>query len=244
MNQCVEFVFLVVIIKLVCIKLNVEIMIGKNDAFNVFEINLERTNMLIQAIEKINCYNSSYQDKAYDVSLDYGRVVKTIQDNELVKISTSCIEHAIISIATAFETYLKELIQELLFKNGDHFLKQNTIWKETITALINDAEIYDSELILNRLELNSRIKIVLFLSKHNITLLTQEQENFIKSIYIKRNNFVHNGSVLSEKAKIQIAELKKIASSQYFNQSIKQTRTKFRKMIVKIHENAILSIQN
>ncbi|WP_291125696.1 hypothetical protein [Flavobacterium sp. UBA6031] len=219
-------------------------MIKRNDALNVFEMNLERTNMLIQAAEKIGGYNYLYQDKAFDVDIAYGKIVRTIQNEELEKISISCFEHAIISIATAFETYLKELIQELLFKNGDYFLKQDTIWKETIKALIKESEIYDCEVILNRLELYNRFKIISFLSKHNISLLTQDQDNFIKAIYIKRNNFVHNGSVLSEKTKLQIIELKKTDTNQYINQSIKHTRTKFRKMILKIHENALLSIEN
>ena len=86
-------------------------MIKENDAFEVFEINMERTDMLIQAVDKIGGYNFLYQEKADEVSPDYRSIVKSSQDKELLKISNSCFEHAIISIATAFETYLKELVQ-------------------------------------------------------------------------------------------------------------------------------------
>lgn len=212
-------------------------MIEKNNAFKVFEINMERTNMLIQAVEKISAYNFLYQEKAYDRSPDYRNIIKSVQNKELEKISNSCYEHAIISIATTFETYLKELIQELLFKHGDYFLSQDSKWKERINAIINDSEKYDFEIILNRLNLKNRFQIIEFLNTYNLVLLTPDQENLLNSIYIKRNNFVHNGSKLSKKAKTQITELNKVDKEKYFDLSIKSTRTKFKRMMVKVHEN-------
>lgn len=212
-------------------------MIEKNSAFKVFEINMERTNILIQAVEKISAYNFLYQEKAYNISPDHRNIVKAVQDKELEKISNSCYEHAIISIATTFETYLKELVQELLFKHGDYFLNRNSKWKERINALINDSEKYDFEIILNRLNLRNRFQTIEFLDTYNLVLLTPDQENLINSIYIKRNNFVHNGSKLSKKAKTQITELNEVDKEKYFDLSIKWTRTKFKRMMIKVHEN-------
>lgn len=214
-------------------------MIKETDALKVFEINMERTNMLIQAVDKIDGYNHLYQDKAYDESYDYGNIVKSIQYEELEKISISCHEHAIISLATVFESYLNELVQELLYRNGDYFLRQNSALQENLEKLITDTEIYDFEIILNTLRLKNRIHILNFLKDHNIILLNADQLNLIKSIYIRRNNFVHNGSSLSFKAKKQIEALNKVDEKKYIELSIKRIRTKFKNMMVKVHNNAI-----
>ena len=219
-------------------------MIKENCAFKAFEINLERTNMLIQAVDKIGGYNYQYQDKAYDINPEYGNIVKSVQDIELEKISISCFEHAIISLATTFETYLKELIQELLFKYSDYFLKHDTKWKEKIKEIINDSEGYDFEFILDKLNLKNRFQIIDFLSKHNVFLLSTDLEKLIKSIYIKRNNFVHSGSKLSEKAKSQIKDLISVDKKTFFDLSIKQIRTKFKRLMNKTHENVLGTLEN
>lgn len=218
-------------------------MIKKTSAYQVFELNMERTNMLIQAVEKIHAYNYLYQEKAYDTSPEYRNIVKISQDSELEKISTSCHEHALISIATTLETFLNELVQELLYKFKDYFLNQKTIWKDKINEILNDSEDYDLEQILVRLNLNNRFQVLAFFKIHNIIIFTSVQEIFIKTIYIKRNNFVHNGSKLSKKASAQIKELNIIAKNEYSDLSIKTTRTKFKRMMINCYKNIIQSLE-
>ena len=83
-------------------------MIEKTNALNLFEKNLQRTEMLIRAIEKISAYNRIYQ--AQQTELQHNKVVKSVQDKELVQIEKSCAEHALISLVTAFETYYNKPI--------------------------------------------------------------------------------------------------------------------------------------
>jgi hypothetical protein len=59
------------------------------------------------------------------VGLQRARMVTQIQDEELNRIGKSCIEHAVISLATAFETYYKEFLQQLLFIRPGFFLSKN-----------------------------------------------------------------------------------------------------------------------
>ena len=80
-------------------------MVEKTDAIPLLGKNLNRTDMLIEAMTKIKAYNRLYQmEHARD--RDY-LVVKGVQDKQLEKIEQSCAEHAIVSLATAFETYYK-----------------------------------------------------------------------------------------------------------------------------------------
>ena len=89
-------------------------MIEKANAIEVFKKNILRTESLIVAMEKLKAYNRLYQmniEKSYPYN---AKIDKQIQDKELSNIEKSCGEHAIISLVTAFETYYKELLQQLL----------------------------------------------------------------------------------------------------------------------------------
>ncbi|MGE5943491.1 MAG: hypothetical protein ACM31G_04030, partial [Flavobacteriales bacterium] len=120
-------------------------MINKTFALAVFEVNLDRTNMLITAMEKIKACNRIYQFKAYEENLQYGKIVEEVQGNELAKIEQSCSEHAVISIATIFETFIKEFVPELLIKNEEFFLNNKTKYTDTIEQLIKESNYYTYE---------------------------------------------------------------------------------------------------
>ncbi len=67
-----------------------EKMIQKANAIETFQKNIERTDMLITAMEKIGAYNRIYQDKAYEINSEYGRIVTESQNKELIIIEQSC----------------------------------------------------------------------------------------------------------------------------------------------------------
>lgn len=89
-------------------------MIETTNAIEVFQIDISRTNALIEAMDKIKAYNRLYQMRKSVTDPVYGNLVAEIQNQQLAWIELACAEHAIISLATTFETYCKELIQQLL----------------------------------------------------------------------------------------------------------------------------------
>jgi hypothetical protein len=110
-------------------------MIAQTNARELLLMNLQRTEMLITAMEKIKAFNQIYQMKQTNPD-DY-RIVRGFQDAELVKIEQSCGEHAIISLATAFETYYKELTQQLLAQHPEYFIARRTVYSDKVINLIH-----------------------------------------------------------------------------------------------------------
>jgi hypothetical protein len=129
-------------------------MVKKTDALKIFESNIERTNQLINSVDKIHAYNRIYQENTID---NYLRdAIKKSQIKELDTIRTSCYEHAIISLATAYESYYKELLQQLISELPNYFLDISTIYSLKINELINSEEHIDYNDIENIEELNLR----------------------------------------------------------------------------------------
>ena len=54
-------------------------MILEVNSLYTFVENLERTNMLITAMEKIKAYNRLYQDKTYEKNLELEKIVEEAQ---------------------------------------------------------------------------------------------------------------------------------------------------------------------
>ena len=111
-------------------------MIKQTDAITLFGENFDRTQALISAIDTIRAYNSIYQMKL-EWPLEDRKMVKRIQDTEFDRIQQACGEHAIISLATAFETYYKELLQQLLAQFSSYFTSILTQYTSAITELID-----------------------------------------------------------------------------------------------------------
>lgn len=228
-------------------------MIAKTDAISVLKKNLERTESLISAMDKIDAYNRIYRDnlhhsysnqrldnpgkseeeqsKRLQAVQSFVSAVKDSQDRELEGIKRSCGEHAIISLATAFETYYKELVQELLWLAPEFFTSQNTSYTECIRTIIEETESRDYEEIGENLKLHSRKQYYKFFDCHSIPFLSTEERDFIEQIYSKRNNFVHNAG--KEDTKLQKAREKTSTTQNdpYIDKEAKKLRTKFKRMM-------------
>jgi len=166
-------------------------MVEKTDAIALLGRNLNRTDMLIEAMTKIKAYNRLYQmEHAHD--REYLEVVKSVQNKQLEEIEQSCAEHAIVSLATAFETYYKELLQQMLSEYPDYFLSRDTKYSDRVKRLIKDSQPVTYEEIGQALNLGSRFDYYEFLKAYAIPFLSSDKEDFIEYVYLLRNIYVHN----------------------------------------------------
>lgn len=210
-------------------------MIQQTDSIEVFKKNIDRTNSLIAAMEKISAYNRIYQMKAAeDINSQYANIVSRVQNEELNRIEKSCSEHAIISLSTVFETYYKELLQQLLFLYPEFFLSQHTKYTDTIQELIRRREQFSYEHIEANLNLKNRFDYYKFFQAHSILLLELKENEFIEYLYIKRNNFVHNAGKIDEKTQRKLKNIPTPVNSSSITTEAKRLRTKFTKMMTLI----------
>lgn len=217
-------------------------MIQATNALDVFSENLNKTNMLIQAMEKIKAYNRIYQFKAYEQNITYGKIVEDYQNRELNEIEISCSEHVIISLTTIFETYSKDLLQQLLNDYTNYFQTFTTKHTQEIKALINDRKKYDSEDITIKLNLNNRFDFIKFYKLYKINFLTKEETNLFEYIYIIRNCYLHNGSKIDSKTITKLNKVIKPTNEFYLSTDAKRLRTKVKRAIPKIHERMLKQI--
>ena len=214
---------------------NKEYMIIKTSAIKNFLSNSERTEMLIIAISKIKTYNWLYQQKTYGENPEFDQVVKNVQNKELLKIETSCAEHAIISLCTNFEVYYKDLIQELLSKYPLFFQNKNLKSQEKIINMISSKKRYDYELISKELNLKNRFDFIEFLDEYKIPFLNNDEKNIIEYIYAIRNNYVHSAGRMDKKTKEKLKKYPSPTKEAYLTTEAKRLRTKFNRLIKKIH---------
>lgn len=210
-------------------------MIQQTDAIEVFNKNIDRTNSLIAAMEKISGYNRIYQmHAAAEINSQYGDIVTRVQSEELRRIEKSCSEHAIISLSTAFETYYKELLQHLLFLRPEFFLSQHTKYTDSIKGLVEGRELFSYEHIEVRLNLRSRFDYYKFFQAHSLPLIEPKESEFIEYLYAKRNNFVHNAGKTDEKTQRKLKSLPAPVDNSAITTEAKRLRTKFTKLIISI----------
>jgi hypothetical protein len=138
-------------------------MILETNSIEVFIKNTQRTEMLILAMDKIKAYNRLYQDKAFSESIEYGKKVEEIQNIQLKKIEQSCSEHAMISLATSFETFCKEFISQLLFEFPQFFQGTRTKYSKKVEELISNKIEFNSDYITVHIGLNNRFDYYKFL---------------------------------------------------------------------------------
>lgn len=170
-------------------------MIVKANAVEIFQVNIDRTNMLIEAIDKIKAYNWLYQQNVAKTDPHFLQTISEVQNDQLVQIGQSCAEHAIISLSTVFETYYSELLQELLFSKPDYFTDQVNTYTQKLDTLINDTQAYTFEAIEKRLGLRGRKDYYQFFQSYNVPFITENTEQeLIEFIYAWRNHFVHNAN--------------------------------------------------
>jgi hypothetical protein len=216
-------------------------MIKETNAIELLSKNLQRTEMLIAATEKIKAFNQIYQLKQTD--LEYYRIVKTFQDNELVEIEQSCGEHAIISLVTAFETYYKELVQQLLAQYPNHFVSRHTIFSDKVTKLIDSDELLIYEDIERRLELKDRFGYYEFFSVYSIPFLSREEETLVEYLYLRRNNYVHNAGRPDKKSMGKLVKNPSLFKEKATGTEAKRLRTKLKNILVKSYDRVIAAVK-
>ena len=213
-------------------------MIESTNAYQTFQINIGRTDALIEAIDKIYAYNRIYQgsEAANSLGLEHARAVAKIQNEQFEWIKNSCAEHAIISMATAFETYYKELLQELLANFPEFFLSNKTTKTDNLHKLISSNERYDWEDIRSRLELMYRHSYINFFKNHSVPFLSEEEEKFVEYIFKKRNGFVHNASKLDKRTEEFLNNNPSPVNEENISTEAKRLRTKLKKIVDSINK--------
>lgn len=210
-------------------------MIEKTDAIALLKRNLHRTEMLIEAMENIKARDRLYQmEHARD--RDYFETVKAVQHERLERIEQSCGEHAIISLATAFETYCRELLQQMLSEYPDYFVSRRTKYSERLNGLIEDAQPVTHEEIGQALKLGGRFDYYALLKAYSIPFLSSDEEGFIEYVYLRRNSYVHSAGRLDARTREKLA-----ATSPPFNEcalstEAKRLRTMFRRIMYKSYD--------
>lgn len=218
-------------------------MIKKIDAMTNFLANSDRTEMLIVAMSKLKTYEWIYQQKALEQNLQFGYAVQKSQAREYIKIVESCSVHAIISLCTNFEVYYKDLLQELLNKFPQYFTNKKTKYQEKIVDMLSSKNRYDYGIITKELDLKNRFDFIELFEKYNLPFLTKEEKNFIEHIYVIRNNFVHSVGRIDAQTKAKLKKFPSPTGQSYLSTDAKTLRTKFNKLIKKIH-NKILEQMN
>jgi hypothetical protein len=219
-------------------------MILETNSINVFVENTRRTEMLIQSMDKIKAYNILYRFKAYGECYENAKLVEEIQKTQLEEIENSCSEHAIISLATTFETFCKEFIQQLLFEFPLFFQEYRTKYSKTIDKLITDKTDYDYEVITRKLGLINRFDFIDFFKEYDLLFLSKEEINIIEYIYIKRNCFVHNGNKIDSNTNIKLKKIVHPVKEYSIVTESKRLRTKINRIIPKIHDRVINKIKS
>lgn len=214
-------------------------MIETTNAIEVFNRNIGRTDALIEAMDKIKAYNRLYQMSESIHNSEHAEVIVGLQNEQLSWIEQSCAEHAIISLATAFETYYKELVQELLADYPNFFLSREASSIYQLRELIESAEKLYFEKIGKRLNIRNRFDIYHFMEYFQIPFLSVQESDFIEYVYAKRNNFVHSDGTLDRKT---ITKFEKIAP--HVNEILIRTeskilRTKLTQIIRSLHRRVL-----
>jgi len=208
-------------------------MIKPTNAIENFKRNMERTEMLITATNKIAGYNRIYQFNAYNQSNEYGEIVTKVQKEELIKIERSCSEHSIISLCIALETYYKELLQELLYKNPSFFISKDTKYYKKLKKLIEDSKGYDYNKIEKGLKIKYRPDYFDFFDLYSIPFLVNEEIEFIKYIFLRRNCLVHNAGKIDERTKKKLSKITYKYKGSYLPTEAKRLRTQLKRIILK-----------
>jgi hypothetical protein len=211
-------------------------MIKKTNAAEILKQNLQRTESLIEAMDKIQAYNRIYQMKQAESNAEFAAIVTEVQNRQLVSIEQSCAEHAIISLATAFETYYKELLQQLLFEAPEIFIAPQTKYTDQIKALIKEKHRNNYEEVEVRLGLRNRFDYYQLFSAFSLPFLTSEDREFIEYIYLKRNSFVHNAGKVTKRTQKGLEKITVPFNVLSVKTESKRLRTKFTKIMKQLDQ--------
>jgi hypothetical protein len=209
-------------------------MIDKADAMGIFKININRTDMLIDAIGRIKAYNDIYQQKILMDEPHFLSAVRDVQNERLKEIENSCAEHAIISLATVFETYYKELLQELIFEIPNYFVSKTNRHTNSVRSLIESDELYAYEDIERRLRLRSRNDYYNLFRDFDIPFILDSEKERIEEVYAFRNHFVHNANRIDTRADSRLSLINLSAKGKDVVARAKILRTIISQMIPRI----------
>jgi len=150
------------------------------NALAIFFINMERTQMLITAIDKVKAYNTNYQSSQFQINFELGKDIRDIQEKELSKIQRSCTEHAIISLVIAFEAYYKELLDEIIHFYPSIFVSQNTNYSDKLNSLLEGEKPLNIEDVKRELNLRNRFDYFKLFKAYSIEFVSDEETEIIR----------------------------------------------------------------
>jgi len=210
------------------------------NAANVLKRNFLRTDMLIEAMERIGAYNRLYQDaQSHDLE-DY-RTVKAIQDSQLSEIEQACSEHAIISLATVTEVYMRALVIELFARRPEHFLSKSSRHSSDLRKVISSGESVNIEDIEAALKLHGRREYYEFFDSYGIPALTQSDKDFVDYLHIRRNNLVHAPGFETTVLRERMLDAPKPFHENSVRTEAKRLRTKVKKMLYESYERVSMA---
>jgi hypothetical protein len=217
-------------------------MIDKTDAIRVFQQNMGRTEALIEAMDRIKAYNRLYQMRESIKDPQYAKSVAEIQDRQLAWIESSCAEHAIVSLATAFETYCEALVQELLASYPDFFSEHSTDSTSRVRELIESEEKVSWAKIEETLKLRNRYDYYRFFDDYSIPFLSQKERELVEYIVTRRNNFVHDAGKLDEKTARKLQQIPRPIREEPLRTEAKRLCTKFGRTMVSVHGRVLSAV--
>lgn len=194
------------------------------NALAIFSINIERTQMLITAIDKIKAYNTNYQSSQFRTNFELGKNIRDIQEKELSKIQRSCTEQAIISLVIAFESYYKELLNEIIHLYPGIFVSQNTIYSDKLNSLLEGEKPLNIEDVERELKLRNRFDYFKLFKAYSIEFVSDEETEIIEYLYTIRNYLVHCSQRKNSKTESRLKEITRPLKHKYLGLSTEAKR--------------------
>jgi hypothetical protein len=136
----------------------------------------------------------------------------------------------------AFETYYKELLQELLAAHPEHFLAAETRHLEKIRFLVDSDETFTAEDIESELDLRSRHSYYRLFGEFSIPFLSEQETELIEYIFVKRNNYVHNAGKRERETNRRLQNIPTPVEESALKTEAKKLRTKMKRTINHLHK--------
>ncbi len=217
-------------------------MIELRKAIEVFQKNIGRTDALIEAMDKIKAYDCLYQMRESKDNPKMAKMIEKSQDQQLARIEQSCAEHAIISLATAFETYCKELVHELLVEHYDRFISRINNSNQ-VDDSIESKENVSFDIIEKTLNLNNRFDYINFFNNLSVPFLSSKDTDLIEYIYAKRNHYVHNVNRSDKRTKVKLKKIKLPVEEEIIRTEAKRLCAKLKRMILSVNKKIIIFLK-
>ena len=210
-------------------------MIEKVNAIEIFRRNIGRTGALIEVMDKIKAYNRLYQMRESRENPKMAKIIKGVQGKQLAWIEQSCAEHAIISLATAFETYYKDLFQQLLADHS-HIFVDHISNSSQIHKLIGSEKKVTFDTVEKKLKLNNRFDYIKLFKKLSIPFLSSKDADLVEYIFAKRKYYVHNANRPDEMITAKLKKIKAPVKEAVIKTEVKKLCTKLVRVVDSIDD--------